>query len=137
MRTKKRRIYNKKSWTNRCCTLVVARLSSSYLRQKSSLERYFYCLWLCLSDSLPASLMTGKAPGGTSRKFGGGGGFGRKFPERGPVFLEVALVWKFPYGIPAKQTSKNFASEPRKLLRSLSRSGSMRKLVLRLSQSIL
>ena len=28
------RIMNKKNWTNRCCTLVVARLSSSYSRPK-------------------------------------------------------------------------------------------------------
>ena len=77
--------------------------------------------------------MTGKAPGGTSRKFGGGGGFGRKFPEGGLDFLEVALVWKFPDGILPKQTSKKFASEPPKLLRSPSRSGSMGKLILALS----
>ena len=61
------------------------------------------------------------------------GGFGRKFPEGGPDFLEVALVWKFPYGVLPKQTSKKFASEPPKLLRSPSRSGSMQKLVLALS----
>ena len=77
--------------------------------------------------------MTGKAPGGTSWKFGGGGGFGRKFPEGGPDFLEVALVWKFPDWILPKQTSKKFASEPPKLPRSPSRSGSMVKLVLALS----
>ena len=33
-------------------------------------------------------------------------------------FLEVALMWKFPCGILPKQTSKKFASEPPKLLRS-------------------
>ena len=49
---------------------------------------------------------------------GSSGGFGRKFPEGDPDFLEVALVWEFPYGILPKQTSKKFASEPRKLLRS-------------------
>ena len=74
--------------------------------------------------------MTGQAPGGISRKFGG---FGRKCPEGGLNFLEVALVWKFPDGILPKQTSKKFASEPPKLLRSPSRSGSMGKLVLTLS----
>ena len=41
-------------------------------------------------------------------------GFGRKFPEGGVDFLEVALVWKFPDGSPPKQTSKKFASEPPK-----------------------
>ena len=75
--------------------------------------------------------MTGKAPGGTSREFGGG--FGRKFPEGGLDFLEVALVREFPYGVLPRQTSKKFASEPPKLLKSPSRSGSMRKLVLALS----
>ena len=44
------------------------------------------------------------------------GGFGRKFPEGGLDFLEVALVWKFPHGILPKQTSKKFDSEPPKLL---------------------
>ena len=48
---------------------------------------------------------------------------------------EVALIWKFPYGILPKQTSKKFASEPPKFLRSPSRSGSMRKLVLALPYS--
>ena len=64
---------------------------------------------------------------------GSSGGFGRKFPEGGLNFLEVALVWKFPYGNLPKQSSKKFASEPPKLLRSPSRSGSMRKLVAELS----
>ena len=57
------------------------------------------------------------------------GGFARKFPEGGLDFLEVAWVWKFPRGILPKQTSKKFTSEPPKLLRSPSRSGSMQKLV--------
>ena len=61
-------------------------------------------------------------------------GFGRKFPEGGLDFLEVALVWKFPDGSLPKQTSKKFALEPPKLLRSPSRSGSMEKLVLALSE---
>ena len=61
------------------------------------------------------------------------GGFGGKFPEGGLNFLEVALVWKFPYGNLPKQSSKKFASEPPKLLRSPSRSGPMRKLVAELS----
>ena len=61
------------------------------------------------------------------------GGFGRKFPEGGLNFLEVALVWKFPYGNLPKQSSKKFASEPPKLLRSPSRSSPMRKLVAELS----
>ena len=65
------------------------------------------------------------------------GGFGREFPEGGPDFLEVALVWEFPYGILPKQTSKKFASEPPKLLRSPSGSGSMQKLVLALSYQFL
>ena len=64
---------------------------------------------------------------------GSSGGFGRKFPEGGLNFLEVALVWKFPYGNLPKQSSKKFASEPPKLLRSPSRSGSMQKLVSELS----
>ena len=64
---------------------------------------------------------------------GSSGGFGRAFPEGGLNFLEVALVWKFPYGNLPKQSSKKFASEPPKLLRSLSRSGSMQKLVAELS----
>ena len=64
------------------------------------------------------------------------GGFERKFPEGGLDFLEVALVWKFPHGILAKQTSKKFASEPPKLLRSPSRSGSMQKLVGALSYTV-
>ena len=64
---------------------------------------------------------------------GSSGGFGRKFPEGGLNFLEVALVWKFPYGNLPKQSSKKFASEPPKLPRSPSRSGSMRKLVAELS----
>ena len=51
------------------------------------------------------------------------GGFGQKFPEGGLDFLEVALVWKSPYGILPKQTSKKFASEPPEILRSPSRSG--------------
>ena len=38
-------------------------------------------------------------------------------------------MWKFPYGNLPKQSSKKFASEPPKLLRSPSRSGSMQKLV--------
>ena len=42
-------------------------------------------------------------------------------------------MWIFPYGILLKQTSKKFASEPPKLLRSPSRSSSMRKLVQALS----
>ena len=74
--------------------------------------------------------MTGKAPGGTFRKLGG---FRRKFPEGGLDFLKVALVWKFPDGILPKQTSKKFASEPPKVLRSPSRSNSMGMLVLALS----
>ena len=57
---------------------------------------------------------------------GSSGGFGRKFPEGGLDFLEVALVWKFPDGSLPKQASKKFASEPPKLLRSPSRSGSIR-----------
>ena len=61
------------------------------------------------------------------------GGVGRKFPEGGLNFLEVVLVWKFPYGNLPKQSSKKFASEPHKLLRSPSRSGPMRKLVAELS----
>ena len=64
---------------------------------------------------------------------GSSGGFGRKFPEGGLNFLEVALVWKFPYGSHPKQSSKKFASEPPKLLRSPFRSGPMRKLVAELS----
>ena len=60
---------------------------------------------------------------------GSSGGFGRKFPEGGLNFLEVALVWKFPNGNHPKQSSKKFASEPPKLLRSPFRSGPMRKLV--------
>ena len=36
---------------------------------------------------------------------GSSGGFWRKFPEGGPDFLEVALVWKFPYRILPRQTS--------------------------------
>ena len=66
---------------------------------------------------------------------GSSGGFGRKFPEGDLNFLEVgvALVWKFPYGNLPKQSSKKFASEPPELLRSPSRSGSMRKLVAELS----
>ena len=43
---------------------------------------------------------------------GSSGGFGRKFPEGGLNFLEVVLVWKFPYGNLPKQSSKKFASEP-------------------------
>ena len=38
--------------------------------------------------------------------WGGGGRFGRKLPEGGQDFLEVALVWKFPHGILPKQTFK-------------------------------
>ena len=64
---------------------------------------------------------------------GSPGGFGRKFPEGGLNFLEGALVWKFPYRNLPKQSSKMFASEPPKLLRSPSRSGPMRKLVAELS----
>ena len=75
--------------------------------------------------------MTGKAPGKTSRKFGG---VRAQVSGRGLDFLEVALVWKFPDRILLKQTSKKFASEPPKLLRSPSSSGSMGKLVLALSQ---
>ena len=42
---------------------------------------------------------------------GSSGVFGREFPERGCLdFLEVALVWKCPYGILVKQTSKKLAS---------------------------
>ena len=63
---------------------------------------------------------------------GGGGGSGRSFRKRGPKLLRSCLVWKFPYGNLPKQSSKKFASEPPKL-RSLSRSGSMRKLVAELS----
>ena len=40
---------------------------------------------------------------------------------RGPDFLEVALVWNFSYRILPRQTSKKFASEPPKILRSPSR----------------
>ena len=84
--------------------------------------------------SAPKSrLVTGKAHGGTSRKFGWGGGGVWAEVSGGPDFLEVALLWKFPYGKLPKQTSKKFASEPPKLLKSPSRSGSMRKLVLALS----
>ena len=93
---------------------------------QNSYQRIIYVIF---KDNLPASLVTGRAPGGTSRKFG----FERMFPEGGLDFLEVALVWKFPYGSLSKQTSKKFASEPPQLLRSPSRSGSMRKLVLALS----
>ena len=64
---------------------------------------------------------------------GSSGGFRRKFREGGLNFLEVALVWTFPYGNLPKQSSKKFASEPPKLLTSPSRSGSMRKLVAELS----
>ena len=67
---------------------------------------------------------------------GSSGGFGRKFPEGGLNFLEVALVWKFPYGNHPKQSSKKFAPEPPKLLRSPFRSGPMRKLVAELSYTI-
>ena len=60
---------------------------------------------------------------------GSWGGFGQKFPEGGLNFLEVALVFKiFPCGNHPKQSSKKFASEPPKLLRSPFRSGPMRKL---------
>ena len=59
---------------------------------------------------------------------GGGGGVGRKFPEGGTDFLEVALVWKFPYGILSKQTSKRFASETTQTSKKSLQSGSMRKL---------
>ena len=52
------------------------------------------------------------------------GGSGGSFREGGLDFLEVALVWKFPDGSLSKQTSKKFASEPPKLLRGPSRSGS-------------
>ena len=64
---------------------------------------------------------------------GSSGGFGRKFPEGGLNFLEVALVWKFPHGNHPKQSSKKFSSEPPKLLRSPFRSGPMLKLVAELS----
>ena len=92
-----------------------------YVCQNHPFTKPPFCLLVGRADThthtyLPASLVPGKAPGGTSRKFGGG--FGRNFPEGGPDFLEVALVWKFPYGIFPKQTSKKFASEPPKLLRS-------------------
>ena len=42
---------------------------------------------------------------------GSSGGFGRKFPEGGPDFLQGALLWKFPDGILPEQTSKKFASD--------------------------
>ena len=61
------------------------------------------------------------------------GGSGGSFRKGGLNFLKVALVWKFPYGSLPKQSSKKFASEPPKLLRSPSRSGPMRKLVAELS----
>ena len=50
----------------------------------------------------------------------GGGGFGRKFPEGGLDFLEVALVWRFPYEILPKQTSQKLVclGTPQVLLRS-------------------
>ena len=60
---------------------------------------------------------------------------GGSFPEGGLDFLKVALVWTFPYRTLLKQASKKFASEPPELLRSPSRNGSMRKLVLALSYS--
>ena len=75
-------------------------------------------------------------PADDLRLLGSSGGFGRKFPEGGLNFLEVALVRKFPYGNLPKQSSKKFASEPPKLLRSPSRSGSMRKLVAELSHNL-
>ena len=87
-------------------------------------------LSLIYSDNLPGSLPTGKASRGTSRSLGG---FQREFLEGVLDFSEVALVWKFSHRILPKQTSKRFASEPPKLLRSPSRSGSMRKLVRALS----
>ena len=40
------------------------------------------------------------------------GSCSEKFPEGGLNFLEVALVWIFPYGKFLKQSSKKFASEP-------------------------
>ena len=67
---------------------------------------------------------------------GSSGGFGWKFPERDLNFLEVALVWKFPYGNLPKQSSKKLASEPPELLRSPSRSSSKRKLVAELSSIV-
>ena len=49
---------------------------------------------------VPASLVTGKAPGGLLGGGGGSEGFGRKLSEGGLNFLEVALVGgKVPYGI--------------------------------------
>ena len=64
------------------------------------------------SDQPP---VPGTASGGTSRKFGG---VRAEVPEGGLNFLEVALVWKFPYGNLPKQSSKKFAPEPPELLRS-------------------
>ena len=95
-----------------CLRLCLAELQLT-LRQSSSKPRDWKSSWRDFSEVWEVS--------------------GRKFPEGGPDFLEVALVWKFPDGILPKQTSKKFASEPPKLLRSPSRSGSMVKLVLALS----
>ena len=52
-----------------------------------------------------------------------------KVSRRGPRLLRSCLCAEIPHGILPRQTSKKFASEPPKLLRSPSRSGSMRKLV--------
>ena len=64
---------------------------------------------------------------------GSSGGGRAEVSGRGPKLLKVAFVWKFPYGNLPKQSSKKFASEPPKLLRSPFRSGPMRKLVAELS----
>ena len=91
-----------------------------------------------LKDPLKIPFKTIFQPASRLEKFMEGllrssGGLGQKFPEGGLNFLVVGLVWKFPYGNLPKQSSKKFASEPPKLLRSPSRIGSMRKLVAELS----
>ena len=74
--------------------------------------------------------MTGKAPGGTSRKFGG---VQTEVSGRGPRLLRSCLGLEISIRDPS-EASFLVASEPAKHLRSPFRSGSMRKLVLGLSQ---
>ena len=97
-------------------------------REKRGATVVVYTLFLRESSSPPCDRQ--KAPGGTSRKFGG---VRAEVSGKGPRLLRSCLGVEISRRNPPKQTSKKFTSEPPKLLRSPSRSGSMGKLVLALS----
>ena len=105
MRTQKRRKDKKNNRTNRCCTIVVARLSSSYVNPNRYLQGQILAMWI-LAVKLPNSDLNFAVP--EPRK-GAGGAEGSRNP-RAIKFHGRLGCWLPPYNFatthfPAERSS--------------------------------